>query len=335
MPRSPRRIWWVLLAAAIVGILAAMPIAGCSTAPAKYPNRPIEVIVPWAPGGGSDLAARFIAAYATKKFGQPVNVVNVAGASGVTGTMQMLAAKADGYTMQVDGTSNTSFLAATRTDLPFKLEDRTWIGQWTADPMYHVFNASVPFKDLKEAMAFAKEKPGEFTWSSGGQGGMAYFHGMSILDEAGIDPLKTKLVIYPEGMAPAVQACLAGTVMMVGGMSTDVEKLLPTGKIKVLGVAANQRTKAFPDVPSTKELGFPKSNLVSWYGVSGPKGLPKDVVDAWTKLAEDAAKDPEFAAEADKQKRVLSFLGAKEFEASVMKEYEQVKVLSEKLGIRK
>ena len=326
--------WTVLTVALTLGVTSLLLAAGSSPA-AQYPTRPITMIVPYAAGGGSDLSARLIAGYAAKKFGKPVNVVNVVGASGITATMQMLAAPPDGYTIMIDGTSNTSFLAASRADLPFKLEDRTWLGRWIGDPMYYMYNASVPFKSLKEAMDFAKGKPQEYAWGAGAQGSQSMFHGLSLLDNAGIDPMKTKMLVFPEGMAPSVQAVLAGTVMHAGAMATDVAKLLPTGKVKVLGVATQERTKQYPDVPTAKEQGFPNASLLSWYGLSAPKGFVPEAFEAWTKLAQEAAKDPEFLAMAEKQNKPTSFMGPKEHLDYVLNESKNITVLAVKVGLRK
>jgi tripartite-type tricarboxylate transporter receptor subunit TctC len=324
----------VLTVTLVVGVMALLLGAGSSSA-AQYPIRPIAIIVPYAPGGGSDLSTRLIATYAAKKFGKPVNVVNVVGASGITGTMQMLNSSPDGYTLMIDGTSNTSFLAASRTDLPFKLEDRTWLGRWIGDPMYYMFSVTAPFKNLKEAMDYAKAKPADYTWGAGAHGSQSMFHGLSLLNDAGVDPKQTKMVVFPEGMAPSVQAVLAGTVMEAGAMATDVVKLLPTGKVKVLGVATLERTKQFPDVPTAKEQGFPDATLLSWYGLSGPKGLAPEAVEAWTKLAHEAAKDPEFIAMADKQNKPLSFMDAKEHMQYVLNESKRITALAIKAGLRK
>jgi tripartite-type tricarboxylate transporter receptor subunit TctC len=317
----------------ILGIMASVLAAGSSLA-AQYPTRPITIIVPYAPGGGSDLSARLIAGYAAKRFGKPVNVVNVVGASGITGTMQMLNSAPDGYTLMIDGTSNTSFLAASRTDLPFKLEDRTWLGRWIGDPMYYMFSASTPFKNLKEAMDYAKAKPSEYSWGAGAHGSQSMFHGLSLLNDAGVDPKQTKMVVFPEGMAPSVQAVLAGTVMQAGAMATDVAKLLATGKVKILGVATHERTKQYPDVPTAKEQGFQTSTLLSWYGLSGPKGMATEAVQAWTKLAQEAAKDPEFLAMADKQSKPLSFMPPKEHIEYVLNESKNLRALAIKAGLR-
>jgi tripartite-type tricarboxylate transporter receptor subunit TctC len=323
----------VLLGSLIVSVVASL-LAASSSPAAQYPARPISIIVPYAPGGGSDLSARLIAAYAAKKFGKPVNVVNVVGASGITGTMQMLNSAPDGYTLMIDGTSNTSFLAASRADLPFKLEDRTWLGRWIGDPMYYMFSVSAPFKNLKEAMDYAKAKPTDYSWGAGAHGSQSMFHGLSLLSDAGVDPKQTKMVVFPEGMAPSVQAVLAGTVLEAGAMATDVAKLLPTGKVKILGVATQERTKQFPDVPTAKEQGFQTSTLLSWYGLSGPKGLAPEAVEAWTKLAQEAANDQEFHAMADKQSKPLSFMPPKEHMEYVLNESKSLTALAVKAGLR-
>jgi tripartite-type tricarboxylate transporter receptor subunit TctC len=116
-------------------------------------------------------------------------------------------------------------------------------------------------------------------------------------------------------------------------MATDVAKLLPTGKVKVLGVATPERTKQYPDVPTAKEQGFPDAILISWYGISGPKGLAPEAVEAWTKLNLDAAKDPEFQAMADKQNKVPSFLGPKEHREYVLNESKKTIKLAVKVGL--
>ncbi len=318
----------------IAGVVISLLAAGNSTA-AQYPTRPINMIVPYAPGGGSDLSARLIAGYAAKKFGSPVNVGNVVGASGITATMQMLGSTPDGYTLMIDGTSNTSFLSASREDLPFKLEDRTWLGRWIGDPMYYMFSATTPFKNLKEAMSFAKAKPAEYIWGAGAHGSQSMFHGLSLLNDAGVDPMKTKMVVFPEGMAPSVQAVLAGTVMEAGAMATDVAKLMATGKIKVLGVATVERTKQYPDVPTAREQGFPNATLLSWYGLSGPRSFSAEATEAWTKLAQEAAKDADFHAMAEKQNKVPSFMGPKEHREYVLNEAKNLTALAIASGLRK
>ncbi len=325
----------VLLAALLVGVLAVALTVDCGAATPKYPTRPITMIVPYGPGGGSDLSARLIAAYASKKLGQPVNVANVIGASGITGTMQSLNANPDGYTLMVVGTSNSTFLAASRVDLPFKLEDMKWMGQWIADPQFYLFSAATPFKTLKEAMDFAKSSPEKFSWGAGAQGSQAMFQGLVLLNDAGVDIVKTRMVVFPEGVAASVQATLAGTVMMSAAMATDVDKLMPTGKVKVLAAITKERLKKYPSFPTAREFGYSNATMMSWYGIAGPKNLPQDVVEVWDKLAADAVKDPEFQASADKMNKALAFLGPKEQEAYVMKEYVDSKKLAERVGIRK
>lgn len=329
------RKWLAVWTALAVGVLAVSLAVERSFAASGYPTRPITMIVPYGPGGGSDLSARLIAAYASKKFGQPVNVANVIGASGITGTVQCLSASPDGYTLMVVGTSNSSFLAASRADLPFKIEDMKWMGQWIADPQFYLFSGATPFKTLKEAMDFAKANPEKFSWGAGAQGSQAMFQGLVLLNDAEVDIAKTKMVVFPEGVAASVQATLAGTVMMSAAMATDVDKLVPTGKVKVLAAITKERLKKYPNFPTAREFGYSNAILMSWYGIAGAKNLPQEVVAAWDKLAGEAAKDSEFQASADKMNKALAFLGPREQEAYVLKEYANMKKLAEKVGIRK
>lgn len=316
-----------------LGIIVSLLAAGSIQA-AQYPARPISLIVPYAAGGGSDVSARLIASYAARKLGQPVNVVNIIGASGITGWMQCLSAKPDGYTLMIDGI-NTYLIMASRTDMPFTVQDIRRMGQWIADPMFFIFSASTPFKTLKEAMDFAKAKPQEYSWGAGAQGSQWMFQGLILLNEVGVDIAKTKMVVFPGGLAPSLQAVYAGTVMAGGGLPSDVERLLPSGKVKVLAVSSRERVKNHPTVPTTREQGYPNAIMEAWYGPSGSKNLPQEVLDVWAKLQKDASTDPEFHAEAEKMKKTLSFQNAKDQEVNFMKEYNTMLKLAEKLGIRK
>ena len=161
------------------------------------------------------------------------------------------------------------------------------------------------------------------------------FHGLVLLNEAGVDIAKTKMVVFPGGLAPSLQAVYAGTVMGGGGLLSDVERLLPSGKVKVLAVSSRERVRSHPNVPTAKEQGYPNAIMEAWYGPSGSKNLPQEVLDVWTKLQKDASTDPEFQAEAEKMKKTLSFQNPKEHEANFVKEYDNMLKLAQKLGLRK
>jgi tripartite-type tricarboxylate transporter receptor subunit TctC len=303
----------------------------------KYPTKPIDIIVPWTPGGGTDMSARVVAAYATKKLGVSVNVVNLTGASGVTGMMQVLKSKPDGYTFLMDGNVTSSFMFATRTDLPVTIDDRTYIARATTDWVYYFANIDSGWKTLVEAITFLKSKPEEFRWGAGAYGSSPMFSQIDLFTAAGIEMekiKKTKMVVFEKGNAPSIQACVTGDVQFAMGQAADVASVLATKRIRVLGVNAPERTNEYPDIPTAKEQGYPDAKMTIWYGVSGPKGSPEYVVRTWDELIRGAMKDPEAQEAATKAKKAWTYLPSAEYKAYVLKELQQTIPIATALGIR-
>jgi len=304
----------------------------------KYPTKPIDIIVPWAPGGGTDMSARVAAAYATKKLGVPVNVVNVTGASGVTGMLQVLKGAPDGYTLLMDGNVTSSFMFAARTDLPLTIEDRTYIARATTDWVYFFANLDTGWKTLEDALKFIRSRPEEFRWGAGAYGSSPMFSQVDLFTAAGIDMekiKKTKMVVFEKGNAPSLQACVTGDVQFAMGQAADVASMLATKRVRVLAVNAPARTKEYPDVPTAKELGYPDAKMMVWYGISGPKGLPDYVVKTWDDLVRGAMNDPEAQAGATKAKKAWAYLPVAEYKAYVLRELQQTIPIATALGIRK
>ena len=185
----------------------------------KYPTKPIDLIAPYAPGGGLDTSARLIASYVSKKFGVPVNVVNVTGASGVIGMTQVLKSKPDGYTMLLESSSTSSFMYGARTDLPIKIEDRTYVARALADFWYFFVNNDTGWKSLPDVIQFIKTKPTEFRWGAGAYAAIPMYAELDLFLAAGIDLetiKKTRMVVFEKGNAPSVQAVITGDVQFAG-----------------------------------------------------------------------------------------------------------------------
>ena len=319
-------------------LIAAVTVAGCGlipTAASRYPGKPIELIVPFAPGGGQDLSGRLIAAYATKKWGQPVNVVNTTGASGMTGLLQVVKAAPDGYTMGVDGNVTSSLLAASRSDMPVGLDERTYMGRVSIDPLYYMAFSGSPYQTLKDAMEAAKQNPESFTWGAGAFGSSPMFAQLKLFKAAGVPVQQTKMVVFEQGNAPSLQALAGGNVLFGIGSANDLATFLPTGKVRVLGVSAPQRTKEYPDVPTAAELGYAGADFLLWYSISGPPRLPDAVVQAWEKLLSEGANDPVLLEEAAKAKRIISYIPAKDVRKYIDDEYNAFLPLAKESGIRK
>ena len=313
-------------------------LTGCGLAPGaanRYPTKPIELVVPAAPGGGADLAARLVAAYASKKWGQPVNVVNMAGASGITGLLQVINAAPDGNTLLMDGNYLSSLLAASRTDMPVSLDQRTYMGRATIDPLYYMTFANSPYQTLKDAMDAAKGSPDSFTWGAGQFGSSPMFAQLKLFKAAGVPIDQTKMVVFEQGNAPSLQALAGGNVLFGIGTAADVTTFQPTGRVRVLGTSAPERTKEFPEVPTALEQGYPGADFLLWYSVSGPPKLPDNVVQAWEKLLSEGANDPALLDEVAKAKRIISYIPGAEVRTYVDNEYNALLPLARETGIRK
>ncbi|MBI4593982.1 MAG: hypothetical protein HY728_07175, partial [Candidatus Rokubacteria bacterium] len=174
-------------------------------AQAPYPTKAVDIIVGFAPGGGADVAARLIAGYASKKWGQPVNVVNMPGASGITGALHAFKARPDGYTLLLEPHATASMLFAVQTDVPFKWGDRTPIALITLDPVIYTVKYDSPWKSLQDVAAAAKANPKSFRYALGGVAAVASFSVSQFLYGAGVPVADTNRVVFTGG-APALTA---------------------------------------------------------------------------------------------------------------------------------
>jgi tripartite-type tricarboxylate transporter receptor subunit TctC len=330
------RTWWTVFSLLLGLLLVATNIlSGWSQEQrVKYPTKAINLVVPFSPGGGVDMAGRLIAAYASQKWGQPVNVVNAPGGSGAVGTQKVLSASPDGYTMLMDSHATSSVLAAGMPNLPFDWQNRTWIGRLTTEPTVFVVKADAKWKSLQEVVVAVKQDPGSFKWGAGGAGTISRFSTTHLLSDAGIDPKATNMVVF-EGNAPALTAVAGGHVDFAGLLAGEIKSMVAAGKIRPLAVLAAKRLSGLPDVPTNSEVGFPNLAESSWQGVSGPPGLPQYVIDAWAAIIKQAGTDPDFHRDAEKVGKFVSVLGPSEFKPAVLKEYEVYKSLADKIGLSK
>jgi len=328
--------WWIVCALVLGSLLGVMGLlAGYIHGEAvKYPIKTVNLIVPFQPGGGVDRTARLIAAYAAKKWGQPVNVVNMPGGSGVIGSQKALSASPDGYTLLMDSTATSSVMAATMANLPFDWQKRTWIGRITLDPLIYIVKVDTKWNSLKEVAAAVKQDPSSFKWGSGGVGTVSGFSTTHFLLEADINPKRTNMVVF-EGNAPTLTAVAGGHVDFAGVLASEIKAMVSAGKIKPLAVIASQRLPDFPDVPTHVEAGFPNLIERAWQGIVGPTGLPQYIVDSWVTVLKQATNDPDFRREAERMSKIISMLGPEEYKAEVMREYEIYKSLAAWAGLQK
>lgn len=257
-------------------ICITVAVATCSMHPAlgqSYPNRAIRLIVPFAPGGGSDLIARIAAQKLTEAMGQPVIVENRPGAGGTVGAELGVKAAADGYTLTLIAPSYT--VGPSMYKLTFDAaNDITAIIQLSQGAFVLAVHPSLPVKNVKELIALAKARPGQMSFASGGAGSGIHLAMELFLDMAGI-----KIVHVPyRGNGPALTDTIAGHVQMLWGSAPSTLPQVKSGRLRGIAVSTPKRAPAAPDIPTVIEQGLKGYEVVLWHGLIGPKGLPAPVL---------------------------------------------------------
>ena len=241
----------------------------------KYPSRPVRMLVPFAPGGGTDITARLIAANVTTAFGQQVIVDNRAGGGGTMGAEMAVRAVADGYTViMVSGSYGTNAALYPLTYDPVKdIQPIVMIGDTGFVLSLH---PGVPAKSVQELITYAKANPGKLNFASTGTGSITHF-----ATELFNLLAATKMTHIPyKGTGPALADLLGGQVQLIFGAMPATIPHVKTGKLRGIGVTTAKRTPALPDTPAIGEV-VKDYEAALWYGLWGPKGLPKPIVKRW------------------------------------------------------
>jgi tripartite-type tricarboxylate transporter receptor subunit TctC len=272
-------------------ILATMMLALAipRIAAAAYPDHPIRIVVPVAPGGGNDIVARMLARKLADKWGQPVVVDNRPGASTAIGSEIVARASPDGYTIMLCSVS-FAINAAARARLPFDpIRDFAPITQVARVPQIVVVNPSLPAASLKEFIALAKAKPGQINYASSGNGGSTHLAMELLMDMAGIS---LNHVPY-KGTAPGLTDVIAGHVQAIFNAIPPVLPHLKSGKVRALGVANPRRFPTLPDVPTFDEAGLPGYTFSSWFGILAPARTPREILRQLNTELVRIIRDPE------------------------------------------
>jgi tripartite-type tricarboxylate transporter receptor subunit TctC len=249
--------------------VASPPLSG-----QPYPSKPVKIVVAFPPGGGNDVVARFVAQRLAAAIGQQFIVENKPGAGGSIGFEAGVKSQPDGYTLTLIANSyatNPNFYK-----LKFDpVADITPIVQISQGPLVVVANPSLPAKSIRELIALAKAKPGSINFASSGSGSVLHLGGELFASMAGI-----KLTHVPyKGAGPALTDTLAGQTNLMLGPNATVMPHVRAGRLRALAVTTTQRLPVEPDIPTVAEAGVPGYEVILWFGLIGPKGLPRAVVD--------------------------------------------------------
>jgi tripartite-type tricarboxylate transporter receptor subunit TctC len=279
-----------LLAAAVsLGGALVLPLAAQAQGNTAYPSKPIRLVVPWAPGGSTDILARTTAERLTTALKQPVVVENRPGASGNIGAEAVARAAPDGYTLLFTSTNltlNPAVIAHTPYD---PIRDFTGVSMVAFAPMMLVTKAGFAGDTLQGLIAYGKTHPGKLNFSSSGAGGAPHLAGEMFRMATGLDMVHVPYT----GAAPALTDVLSGQVQMTFTTYISAQGMLAAGQMKALGVASKERLKIVPDVPTFAEQGL-NIEIGTMFGLLAPAGTPRPVIDRLYAVIRQAAADPAF-----------------------------------------
>jgi tripartite-type tricarboxylate transporter receptor subunit TctC len=249
-------------------------LSSASTALAEYPERPIALIVPWGAGGGTDATGRIIASLLQEELGQPVNVINRTGGSGVVGHTAIATAPADGYTIGVATVEIGMMHWAGLTKLTHEAYEP--IALYNSDPAGILVAADSELSSVEDLFAAAAANPGDLKGSGSGQGGIWHLALAGMLNAQGLNASDVPWV-PSKGSAAALQELVAGGVDVVTSSVVEASGLIDAGRVKALAVMSSDRIGAFADVPTLAEAGGSDWETAAWRGIVAPDGIPEDV----------------------------------------------------------
>ena len=308
-------------------LLAGMAISPQPSAQ-DYPTKPVRVIVPFGPGGGSDTAARMFTQKLANHFGQPFVIENRPGAGAMVGTKALVESAPDGYTIMI---SSSSWLTTAAVSKPAfdPLNNITPIMELAYNPFILAVHPSLPVKSTRELIVLARKRPNELAYGIPGVGSITHMAMVYFLDGA---QLKMLAVPYKSGGA-VMPDVLAGRTQLVLAALVNVIPHAQSGKLRLLGISAAKRSKLLPDVPPIHET-VPGYTVTSWFGVVTPKGTPQPIVERLYQAFRVILKDPSMHKAAEAQGLTLTGSTIAEIATQVREDYARWTRLVDKGGIQ-
>jgi tripartite-type tricarboxylate transporter receptor subunit TctC len=296
-----------------------------------YPSKPIKLIVPFSPGGTTDLLARVLADKLPKLLGQPVIVENRAGAGGVIGTEVVARAPNDGYTLGMATASTHGVNPAVYSKISYDAgKDFAPITRIASVPNVMVINAAMPAKSLKEFVELASKQPGKYSFASPGSGSVGHALGELFKMTANVD-----LVHIPyKGAGPALNDVIGGQVQVLYDNLPTSLPHIKAGKLRALAIAAPKRVSAAPDIPTFAELGMSALNESAWFGVVAPAGTPNAILTKLHAAIDAAMKQPDVIDRLEKMGAQAMVESPQAFSTHITKEIAQFKRVAQAANIR-
>ncbi len=302
-------------------VAAALLVLVASQATAQtYPARLVRIVVPFAPGGVTDVVARITADYISRKTGQQTIVENKSGAGGNSGADAVAKSEPDGYTLLLVNTANIVINPFLYKHMPFDaLNDLVPVAPVGEAPQLLIINAGLQAKNLRELIALAKSQPGKMSYGSAGAGSTAHLGSDRFARLAGLDVIH---VPY-RGMGPAVGDLISGNIQMISVSAGPVIEFIKAGKLRALAAATKGRLPYLPDVPTSAEAGLPGYEMTTWFALFAPKGTPSDIVNALNGHVRAMYDDPAARMRLDASFLTPMPMNAAEFGSLVKAEYNE------------
>jgi tripartite-type tricarboxylate transporter receptor subunit TctC len=290
----------------VAAVLSGSQVSSTGAQAADWPSEPIQLIVAWAPGGGTDRVARALAPVLEEQLGVSVPIINRTGGTGVVGHTVLAQASPDGSTIGFITPQLLTGPILGLTDLTY--EDLQPLAMINADPGAVTVGAEAPWATLEEFVQSARDQPGTIRVGNSGPGGTWHMVAVGLEREAGLDLVHTPY----DGAAPAITDMLGGHIEAVTVSAVEVAPQVTGGLAKMLAVTADERLEAFPDVPTAAEQGI-ELDLGTWRGLGVPAGTPDEIVQRLEAAVEAAVQDERFRSFMDREGFGIRFLGSADF----------------------